>query len=270
MTSLITGGHMAQNDKINDDWEAHWSNFSISAEENPAQGFRRKIIFRILKSEKKDCFSLIDFGSGQGDLIKDLSKIFHQAQMVGFELSEKGVSVSKEKAPQAVFVQKNILENDTSKEYINYADYGICAEVIEHVDDPVEFLINIKRYLKNNAKLILTVPGGKMSAFDKHIGHRKHFTANELKHMLDKAGYEECKVKTFGFPFFNIYKIISILRGNKLIDDCRKISKQNRLSILGRVFIRIFNILFVLNVDVIPFGWQLVAVARVKKGNNAL
>jgi len=52
MTSLITGGHMAQNDKINDDWEAHWSNFSISAEENPAQGFRRKIIFRILKSEK--------------------------------------------------------------------------------------------------------------------------------------------------------------------------------------------------------------------------
>lgn len=258
---------MVQNDKINDNWNIHWSNFSISTEENPAQGFRRKIIFKILKGERRDNFSIIDFGSGQGDLIKDLTKIFPQAQMIGFELSEKGVSVSKEKAPQAVFVQKNILKNDTSKEYINYADYGICAEVIEHVDDPVEFLINIKRYLKNNAKLILTVPGGKMSAFDKYIGHRKHFTANELKHMLDKAGYEEYKVKTFGFPFFNIYKIISILRGNKLIDDCRKISKQNRLSILERVFIRAFNILFMLNIDIIPFGWQLVAIVRVEKSD---
>lgn len=261
---------MVQNNKTIDDWETHWSNFSISAEENPAQRFRRKIIFKILMREKKDCFTLIDFGSGQGDLIKDLSKIFPKARMVGFELSEKGVGISKEKVPHAIFVQKNILEKNFTKEYAGYADYGICAEVIEHVDDPVEFLINMKRYLNDNAKIILTVPGGKMSAFDRHVGHRKHFTVNEIKHILDRAGYEPYKIKTFGFPFFNIYKIISILRGNKLIDDYKKISEQNRLSILERVFIRVFNVLFMFNIDAIPFGWQLVAVVKVNKDSNVL
>ena len=43
---------MAICNKTTDDWNIHWSNFSISTEQNPAQNFRRQIIFKILKNEK--------------------------------------------------------------------------------------------------------------------------------------------------------------------------------------------------------------------------
>lgn len=220
-----------------DNWEVHWSNYSISAEENPAQDFRRKQIFRILQTENNSDLTIIDFGSGQGDLIKDLSLAFPQAKLVGIELSEKGVSISREKVPQAKFIQGNLLDDFVINDFCDYADYGICCEVIEHVDDPIIFVSNLKKYLKKGAKLILTVPGGKMSAFDRHIGHRKHFSVQELQDVFFSAGYINVKVKTCGFPFFNIYKIISILRGDKLISDYKSISDNKSLSLVGKIFV---------------------------------
>jgi SAM-dependent methyltransferase len=246
-----------------DNWETHWSNYSLGAEENPAQNYRRKIVLKELSNERIARFSLIDFGSGQGDLIRDLSKLFPQAKLVGFELSTKGVSISKEKVPQAEFIRVDVLEKQKHfGKYDNYADYGVCAEVIEHLDKPIEFLNNIKRYLKHNAKLILTVPGGKMSAYDKHIGHRKHYSIRDLRQVFNSAGYKNIKIRARGFPFFNVYKIISILRGAKLIRDYEEISSRSSLSMTEKILAKIASFFFLLNIDLIPWGWQLVAIAE--------
>lgn len=253
-----------------DDWETHWLNFSDSTEKIPSHQFRRVLISRILSKEVISKANLIDFGSGQGDLIHFISSKFNFNRLVGLELTKTGVKISKKKVLHATFIQKNLLESaevdqrTAIKKLAYFADYGLCLEVLEHLDEPKKFLNNIRYYLKKNAKLIITVPGGKMCAFERHIGHRKHYTKNELGNLLRDCGYKNFTIQSTGFPFFNLYKIITIIRGKKLIDDVKKNKKTNLTYYLSRIVMKIFELLFKLNLNFLPLGWQLIAVVKIK------
>ena len=103
-----------------------------------------------------------------------------------------------------------------------------------------------------------------MSAFDKHIGHRKHFRQAEIEALLREAGYEPEQVTGAGFPFFNLYRGVVILRGKKLIGDVR--AQQDRAASLpARLAMGVFSLLFHLNVDSSPWGWQMIGKARVDR-----
>lgn len=252
---------------MQDDWDRHWDDYSESTKRVPSLRFRRAIILNILKKEKADKFNIVDFGSGPGDLLNYISKNFNTKNMLGLELSAKGVAISSKKLPQALFIQKNLLESRNLQKELKhlacFADYGLCVEVIEHLDHPEKFLQNIKYYLKPDAKLILTVPGGLMSEFERHLGHRKHYTKAELSKLLYSAGYTNFSIKAVGFPFFNLFKIMTIMRGKKLINDAKKKKSSGFSYYLSSIIMKIFNILFKFNLNFIPLGWQLVAVIKV-------
>ena len=61
-------------------------------------------------------------------------------------------------------------------EWAGWATHAVCSEVLEHVDEPVVLLRNARSWLAPGCRLVVTVPGGPMSAFDRHIGHRRHFS----------------------------------------------------------------------------------------------
>ena len=65
------------------------------------------------------------------------------------------------------------------------------------------------------------MPGGPRSAFDKHIGHYQHFTADTLHAVLTEGGLDVDRVLRTGFPFFNLYKLAVMARGEKLVARLR-------------------------------------------------
>ena len=145
---------------------------------------------------------IFDLGSGQGDLAQKLGTLLPDAQLFGAELSEKGVAISRRKVPRATFVVADIFQPPPAlNEYAGWATHAVCAEVLEHVDDPVSFLERARHYLAEHATLIVTVPGGPMSAFDRHIGHRQHFDRQKTRRILEQAGYSVERVYLSGFPF---------------------------------------------------------------------
>jgi hypothetical protein len=101
-----------------------------------------------------------------------------------------------------------------------------------------------------------------MSAFDKHIGHRQHFSIPGLKSLLEESGYSQCKVWGAGFPFFNLYRLVVILRGQKLVDDASQAGKP--MSLASRLVMSLFGILFRLNLNRSTLGWQRFAVSVYK------
>jgi hypothetical protein len=101
-----------------------------------------------------------------------------------------------------------------------------------------------------------------MSAFDKHIGHHKHFTPAELRQILEDCGLTVDLATGAGFPFFNLYRLTVILRGGKLTDDFRD-GRSGKSSRLALAVMRMFGVLFNLNTLSSRWGWQLVALARV-------
>jgi SAM-dependent methyltransferase len=144
-------------------------------------------------------------------------------------------------------------------EIVGWATHAICSEVLEHVADPVAALRNVRGMLAAGGRLIVTVPAGPMSAFDKHIGHLRHFTPSSLEAALRAAGLEVVELHGAGFPFFNLYRLTVIARGEKLIADAA--GEGRAMPAAARAAMRMFGWLFRLNSARTMRGWQLVAVA---------
>ena len=143
------------------------------------------------------------------------------------------------------------------------ATHAVCSEVLEHVDDPVALMRNSTALLAPGAKVVVTVPGGPRSAFDKHIGHFRHFTAPALHQVLTDAGLDVDRVLRTGFPFFNLYKLAVVARGQKLVDDMEHRPPGTEASRLEKAVTGFFTRTFPLNRDDARLGWQLAAVAHV-------
>ncbi|HLB42901.1 MAG TPA: class I SAM-dependent methyltransferase [Gammaproteobacteria bacterium] len=246
-----------------DNWNIHWEDFSESASLNPAQTYRRLLIIRQIKKIYKPSLNMIDIGCGNGDLACKLVTTFSSSSIYGIDFSDTSIEICKQKAPTAYFFKMNLSDNSQSipKPLRHNANIAICSEVLEHLDNPLLFLKKTSQLLAKHSTLIITVPSGPRSAFDMYIGHRKHFKANELKELLLLSGYKVQAVYTAGFPFFNLYKLITILRGQRLISD----SRQKKISLLAKLVMRCFALLFKFNLKRFPGGWQLIAIATYDK-----
>jgi trans-aconitate methyltransferase len=224
---------------------------------------RHDLIARLLCHDAAHgAMRVIDIGSGQGDLLRKLQLLLPAARFLGAELSESGVEISRRKVPEATFLVANILQPPPAlDDFAGWATHAVCSEVLEHVDDPVTFLRRASKYLAPAAKLIVTVPGGPMSAFDRHIGHRQHFDRQRIREILEEAGYSVESVHQAGFPFFNLYRLLVIARTERLSRDIAT-KPSGTTSFFARSVMNLFHLFFYGNLPDSRFGWQVVAVAR--------
>lgn len=245
-----------------DDWDRHWGDYAESAENNPAQRYRTQLIFSVFGPCEFPC-RLVDIGSGQGDFVAEARKRFPRAEMLGIDLSETGCRIARRKVPDATFLQRDLVgTDDVPSRFRNWATHAILSEVLEHVDRPDLLLRHAIAYLDTGCRVIVTVPGGPMSAFDRHIGHRRHYTRGALGELLEKGGLEVKRVIAAGFPFHNLYRLAVLARGRRLVAD---VAGSSSSSLLHRAATRAFDLSFHLNLPATPWGWQLVAVAQVPR-----
>jgi hypothetical protein len=185
---------------------------------------------------------------------------FPDSEIVGVELSAKGVELARRRVPGAEFLQRDLLEAADPPPHLRaWATHAVCSEVLEHLEQPAALIGGVLPYLAPGCWLVVTVPGGPMSAFDRHIGHRAHYTARELATVLERAGLEIEYKAGAGFPFHNLYRLLIVMRGERLIDDVAGGSG----SATARLMMRLFGLLFRLNMSASPWGWQTIVLARV-------
>ena len=147
-------------------------------------------------------------------------------------------------------------------EYRCWATHAVCSEVLEHVDDPRRLLVNSADYLSPGCLLVVTVPGGPMTSFDRHIGHRRHFTPDELRTVLGDAGFDVVLATGAGYPIFNLYRLLMRAIGDRLI----AVAGTDTPSLPAQAAGRVFSVLLGVNTRLSRRGWQTVAVARAPVG----
>ena len=251
-----------------DDWDRHWREYSASAEENPAQLYRQRLIASHLGLDVAAHHlgatpQVLDIGSGSGDMVQQLRRRFPTSRLLGVELSESGVELARRKVPDAAFVQQDLLSDAAPPvAFRGWATHAVCSEVLEHVDEPAKLLWNARAYLRPGCRMVVTVPGGPRSAFDRHIGHRRHYGIDDLGGLLAQAGLEVETVTGAGFPFFNLYRLVVVARGRRLVDDVAASPDGQPATGAARLVMRAFGLSFRLNLDSSRLGYQIVAVAR--------
>ena len=244
-----------------DDWERHWSAYATSAEENPAQAFRRRLILAILDTDHPP-ERMLDIGSGTGDLLAALRTAYPTAELRGLDVSRTGLEFSRRKVPGASFVQRDLTRDERpAPEDVHWATHAVCSEVLEHVDEPQHVLENALPYLAKGCQLVVTVPGGPMTAYDRHIGHRRHYRPSELAGLLRRAGLGGVDAWSAGFPFFNLYRLTVHALGNRVIE----VAGEEQPSRSASAAMHFFAALLGRNPGLRRWGWQIVATGRVHR-----
>lgn len=115
------------------------------------QRFEKAILFADIKPDDK----VLNIWSRTGNLIPYLKKTGY-GELKNREVSPKMMAIAKQKCPEGDF-QLTDLEN-LSEFPDNYFDKIISLETLEHTPKPVIFMQELKRILKPDGKLVMSLP----------------------------------------------------------------------------------------------------------------
>lgn len=258
VADLLLTGRWSRTSSV-DDWEAHWTQYADTASANPAQAYRRELVVSAIDRAGPP-HRLLDVGSGQGDLLATFAGRWPGADLAGLDLSGEGIRQARAKVPSARFFQIDLMASTPlPQELVGWADVAVCSEVLEHVDDPVQLLRSAAGALAPGALVVITVPGGPRTAFDRLIGHRRHYTPAALRSVLVDAGFTIEEVRGTGFPFFNLYKLVVLVGGRSV---AREAGSGSPPSWLARAAMGVFEKVLTPRWCSRRRGWQIVGVAR--------
>lgn len=144
-------------------------------------------------------FNVLEVGCATGATLLEIKNKYKNANVYGIELNKNAAAI----AQKFIDVRADDIEKTMSYEE-NYFDYIIFGDVLEHLYDPWYVLDNMRKYLKPEGRVIISIPNvmhysalsevlnGGWKYQDAGILDRTHvrfFTLKELKVMLENAYY---------------------------------------------------------------------------------
>ena len=125
---------------------------------------------------------VVDFGCGDGQLLRGLKNVFPATKLYGIDQTESF---------------RAYIENELEATFLyNLSDVSECFDVIsmvhvlEHLIDPLVVLNEIKASLSSTGKLFIQVPSYQKNPFDLLIyDHATFFSCKSLKCLLETAGF---------------------------------------------------------------------------------
>lgn len=148
---------------------------------------------------------VLDAGCAFGDLLSLLDR--NNFSTFGIDISKYALERAKKNTKaQLVFgdLNKKLPYKD------NFFDAVFAMDVLEHVESPYAFLLELKRVIKKNGILFIQTPNinsiFEMFSGEKWFGYRDEthlylFTRKSLKFLLEKSGFSVLCNQTISAPF---------------------------------------------------------------------
>ena len=198
--------------------------------------------------------TVVDLGCGDGSLLHAIARELPAAKLAGIDLSEPQIEENRARSPGIEWHSGNV--EDETIPVPGRFDAIVSSEVIEHLDDPLRFLTSALRLAADGATLLLSTQSGRVRETERRVGHLRHFTAGEMRELLERAGWEPVRVWNSGWPFHNLSKWAANLRP----DSAMRQFGEKPYGPMQRFAVFVLRVLFTLNSD--RRGAQLYAIAK--------
>ena len=112
---------------------------------------------QVLKILPPNSRHILDIGCSSAVLTAEVSKIYPKSKITGLDSYKKAIDFAKDKYPHIEFIvadaHKLPFKNSTF-------DLIICTETLEHLIDPGQALLEMKRVLKKDGHAIISMDSG--------------------------------------------------------------------------------------------------------------
>ena len=151
--------------------------------------------------------SVIDLGCGGGNLLVEVAASGANSELVGLDLSKPQIERNRATMENIEWGVTDLTAPDSLPEtFCGRFDVVISSEVIEHVSDALGLLKTAYRVAVPGGRLVLSTQTGKIHETQRHVGHVRHFSTDDITALLSETGWVPDRVWNCGFPFHALTK----------------------------------------------------------------
>ena len=156
---------------------------------------RNQLIVWALGKYCKDLQSFLEVGCGTGFVLSGVSQAFPGVTLLGSEIFAAGLGYAAARLPSVKFIQMDARNIPYREEF----DVIGAFDVLEHIEDDVTVLREVRAALKANGFLFITVPqhGWLWSPVDEYACHVRRYSASELQKKLESVGFDVVRSTSF-------------------------------------------------------------------------
>jgi 2-polyprenyl-3-methyl-5-hydroxy-6-metoxy-1,4-benzoquinol methylase len=177
-----------------------------------APRFRMRTFVPLIRESRAR--SLVDLGCGSGLLLAEVHRAAPEIALCGVDLSSPQIDANRTTRPDFAWLVAD-LDQPVSFPPSHASTYEavVASEIIEHLDHPETLLRNALALARPGiGRLLLSTQSGALRTTERYVGHRRHFTAEELRSLLEHSGWRALRVWNAGFPFHDLSKWFANLR----------------------------------------------------------
>ena len=220
---------------------------------------RRKIIKHVINNLGLiENASILDAGCGTGDNLSMLSKF---GNVVAMEKDENAFEKAKSRGKAQVY--KGELPNGVHEEIKKENDLIVMLDVLEHIDDDASSLTVLKNHLKNDGRLLLTVPAYQFlwTKRDDLHHHKRRYTVTRLKRLMEENGWHVNYISYFNCLLFPLALLDRLKQ--KIIPEIDHSDLKIPAEWINTLFEKIFSFESkLIGKIVFPFGLSIIAIAQ--------
>jgi SAM-dependent methyltransferase len=149
---------------------------------------------------------ILDAGCGSGRFMVELAKL---GTVTGVELSETSVALARKRALGEV-IAGSVLEMPFADDRF---DLAVSLDVIEHLEDDLAALRELRRTIAPGGALLVTVPAYQWlwSGHDEINHHHRRYTRRSLQRVAEQAGWRQVRTTYFNSLLLPVAILLRVL-----------------------------------------------------------
>src|ERR1700677_2804003 len=149
---------------------------------------------------------ILDAGCGSG---RNMLELARHGTVTGVELSPTSVTLARERAVGEV-IEGSVLDMPFDSASF---DLAVSLDVIEHLQDDLAALRELRRVIAPGGSLLITVPAYQWlwSGHDEINHHHRRYTRRSLQHVAEQAGWKQARTTYFNSLLLPVAILLRVL-----------------------------------------------------------